>query len=65
MKVGEVIRRLQEDGWTFARQGGRASHRVYKKDGVRAQVSIPGRDSDDVSPGVLSDIRRKSGLPLR
>jgi predicted RNA binding protein YcfA (HicA-like mRNA interferase family) len=65
VKVKDVIKRLQEDGWLFSRQGGRASHRIFKKEGVQAEVAISGRDSDDVTPGQLQDIRRKSGLPLR
>lgn len=65
MKVKDVVKRIEADGWKFARRGGRASHRIYKKDGVASEVTISGIDSDDVSPGQLQDIRRKSGLPLR
>lgn len=65
MKVRDVIKRLEENGWVFARRGGRSSHRIYKKDGVQAEVSISGEDSKDVTPGQLQDIRRKSGVTLR
>lgn len=65
MKVREVIKRLEADGWVFARRGGRSSHRIYKKEGVQSEVSIFGEDSKEVSPGQLQDIRRKSELPLR
>ncbi len=65
MKVREVIKRIEADGWIFARYGGRSSHRIYKKAGVTAEIAISGVASDDVSPGQLQSIRRKSGLPLR
>lgn len=65
MKVRDVIKALEAAGWAFARQGGRSSHRIYKKRGVAAEVSISGQDSKDVSPGQLQDVRKKSGLPLR
>jgi predicted RNA binding protein YcfA (HicA-like mRNA interferase family) len=65
MKVRDVVKALEDNGWEFARRGGRSSHRIYKKEGVRAEVSISGEDSKDVTPGQLQDIRRKSGLPLR
>jgi len=63
MKVREVIQRLQEDGWTVVRQ--ESSHRTLKKYGIKENIAVSGLDRDDVFPGQLSDIRRKSGLPLR
>lgn len=65
MKVKEAIKRIEADGWKFARRGGRSSHRIYKKAGVAAEITISGINSDEISPGQLQDIRRKSGLPLR
>lgn len=65
MKVREVIKRIEADGWFFVRRGGRTSHRIYKKEGVQAEISISGEDSKEVLAGQLQDIRRKSGLPLR
>ena len=65
MKVWDVIKRIEADGWVFARRGSRASHQIYKKTGVAAEIVVSGAASDDVSPGQLQSIRRKSGLPLR
>ncbi len=65
MKVREVIKRIEADGWHFARQGGRSSHRIYRKPGVQDEIALSGPDSKDVSADQLQDIRRKSGLPLR
>ena len=63
MKVGEVIRRLEADGWVVVRN--ESSHRTLKKDGIRPNIAVSGIDRDDMLPGQLSDVRRKSGLPLR
>ena len=65
MKVREVVKRIEADGWVFARYGGRSSHRIYKKPGVQDEIAISGPDSKEVSTGQLQDIRRKPGLPLR
>lgn len=65
MKVRDVIKRIEADGWVFARHGGRSSHQIYKKIGAASEIVISGAASDDVSPGQLQSIRRKSGLPLR
>jgi predicted RNA binding protein YcfA (HicA-like mRNA interferase family) len=65
VKVKEVIRRIEEDGWVFVRRGGRASHRIFKEEGVASEITVSGVGNDEMSPGQLQDIRRKSGLPLR
>lgn len=63
MKVREVIKQLKDDGWVEVRQ--ESSHRTFRKDGVKENVAVSGLDRDEVLPGQLSYIRRKSGLPLR
>lgn len=63
MKVGEVIRRLEKDGWVPVRM--RGDHHNFKKEGNPFVVTVPGQEREEVSPGVLSDIRRKTGLSLR
>lgn len=55
MKVKEVIKRLEAEGWIFERQ--RASHRTFKKSGVAALVTVSGIDNKDVPPGQLQDIK--------
>ena len=64
MKVRDVIRKLEEDGWVLDRQGG-TSHRQFKKDNNPNTITVAGQPGKDITPGQLSDIRRKSGLPLR
>ncbi len=63
MKVKDVIKALRADGWQEVRQ--ESSHRAFKKDGVEKNVVVNGQESDDISPGVLSKIRRETGLTLR
>lgn len=53
LKVRDVIKQLEADGWVFARRGGRASHQIYKKKDVVSEIAISGAASDDVSPGQL------------
>ena len=65
VKVKEVVRRIEEDGWVFVRRVGRASHRIFKKADVASEITVSGVDNDEMSPGQLQDIRRKSGLRLR
>lgn len=40
MKVREVVKRIEADGWVFARYGGRSSHRIYEKPGVPDKVVV-------------------------
>ncbi len=59
MKVRDVIKRLEADGWIFNRQKG--SHRTFKKAGVAEIVTVSGTDGKDVSPGQLQSIKRNAG----
>lgn len=49
LKVKEVIKRLEAEGWVYDRQ--KSSHRAYKKTGVNDIVTVSGIDGKDVSPG--------------
>jgi predicted RNA binding protein YcfA (HicA-like mRNA interferase family) len=63
MKVRDVIKRLEADGWIMDRM--RGDHRQYKKANEPNVVTVSGHPADEVTPGQLQDIRRKSRLPLR
>lgn len=39
MKVRDIIRRLEDEGWVQVRQKG--SHRVFKKTGVPELIVLP------------------------
>jgi predicted RNA binding protein YcfA (HicA-like mRNA interferase family) len=60
MKVREVIKRLQDDGWTLERQAG--SHRQLKHPTKSGLVTVAGNEGDEISKGTLGSIRRQAGL---
>ena len=60
MKVKEIIRRLEEDGWYLARTKG--SHRQYKHPIKPGTVTIPGELSKDLAIGTLKSILRQAQL---
>jgi predicted RNA binding protein YcfA (HicA-like mRNA interferase family) len=60
LKVGELIRLLEDDGWRLART--RGSHRQYKHTSKPGTVTVAGKPSLDVPPGTLSAILRQAGL---
>ncbi|MBD0351828.1 MAG: type II toxin-antitoxin system HicA family toxin [Bacteroidota bacterium] len=60
MKVKEIIRLIEEDGWYFERQKG--SHRQYKHPFKRGTVTIAGKFSDDIDKGTEKSILKQAGL---
>jgi predicted RNA binding protein YcfA (HicA-like mRNA interferase family) len=60
MKVAEVLRLLQEDGWFLVAQ--RGSHRQFKHGTKLGRVTVPGKPSDDLAPGTQNSILKQSGL---
>ena len=60
MKVAEILRLLQQDGWYLAAQKG--SHRQYKHESKPGRVTVPGKPSDDLAPGTQNSILKQAGL---
>jgi predicted RNA binding protein YcfA (HicA-like mRNA interferase family) len=60
MKVSEVLRQLQDDGWYLV--GTRGSHRQFKHRTKPGRVTVAGKPSDDLAPGTLNSILKQSGL---
>jgi predicted RNA binding protein YcfA (HicA-like mRNA interferase family) len=60
MKVNEILRLLQEDGWFLV--GARGSHRQYKHPSKAGRVTVPGKPSDDLAAGTLNSILKQAGL---
>jgi predicted RNA binding protein YcfA (HicA-like mRNA interferase family) len=58
----EVIRALQNAGWTVVRRKG--SHAVMEKPGCEATLSIPVHKGKDVKRGTLRDIIKDAGLSV-
>jgi predicted RNA binding protein YcfA (HicA-like mRNA interferase family) len=60
MKVKEVIRLLEGEGWFLVAT--RGSHRQYKHPVRPGRVTVAGKPSDDLAPGTLNSILKQSGL---
>jgi predicted RNA binding protein YcfA (HicA-like mRNA interferase family) len=60
MKVREVIRILEQDGWIMQRT--RGSHRQFRHSTKRGTVTVSGKPGLDIPPGTLSSILKQAGL---
>ena len=60
MKVAEVLRMLQDDGWYIVTT--RGSHRQFKHPSKPGRVTVPGKPSDDLVVGTLGSILKQAGL---
>ena len=60
MKVGDLLRILNEDGWFLVAT--RGSHRQFKHPVKPGRVTVPGKPADDLAPGTLNSILKQSGL---
>ena len=61
MKVREVIRLIERDGWYLVTMKG--SHRQFKHPDKPGRVTIAGRPNDDLAPGTLNSILKQARLP--
>ena len=60
MKVRDVIRLIEGDGWRHVRT--RGSHRQFNHATKRGVVTVPGKPNDDLAPGTLNSILKQAGL---
>ncbi|MBX3291179.1 MAG: type II toxin-antitoxin system HicA family toxin [Acidobacteria bacterium] len=60
MKVKEIIKMLEKEGWRLARIKG--SHRQFKHPEKPGTVTISGKESMDIPPGTLNSIFKQAGL---
>jgi predicted RNA binding protein YcfA (HicA-like mRNA interferase family) len=60
MKVREVIKLIEDDGWFLAAT--RGSHRQYKHAVKKGRVTIPGNLGHDNKAGTLNSILKQAGL---
>jgi predicted RNA binding protein YcfA (HicA-like mRNA interferase family) len=60
VKIRDVLKMLEDDGWSVVRQ--RGSHRQFKHATKPGLVTVAGKRSDDVAPGTLNSILKQSGL---
>ncbi len=60
MKVRNVIKRIEADGWRLTRT--RGSHRHYKHPNKPGIVTVSGKPSAEVHPKTLASIWRQAQL---
>ncbi len=60
MKVRQVIRLLERDGWVLVRT--RGSHRQYKHPEKPGLVTLAGKPSDELAAGTLNSVLKQAGL---
>ncbi|MGF1541613.1 MAG: type II toxin-antitoxin system HicA family toxin [Pleurocapsa sp.] len=60
MKVKEIIKLIEKDGWYLVRT--RGSHRQYKHQIKMGIVTVPGKLSDELAPGTMNSILKQAGL---
>ena len=60
MKVSEILRQIQDDGWFLVAT--RGSHRQFKHAVKPGRVTVAGKPSDDLAPGTLNSILKQAGL---
>lgn len=60
MKVRDVVRLLERNGWRLVAQQG--NHRQYKHPERPGRVTVAGHPNDDLPPGTLASIYRQAGL---
>ncbi len=60
MKVREIIKTLEADGWYLVATEG--SHRQFKHLIKQGKVTVSGKFSDDIRKGTLASVLRQAGL---
>ena len=63
MKVRDIIKLVEKDGWVpvpLPRTG--TSHRQYKHPLKPGRVTIAGHAGDDVDPGTKNSVPKQAGL---
>ncbi len=59
MKVRDLLRRMESDGWYLAQQ--RGSHRQMKHPDKPQTVTVPGAPNDDFNPKTLQSFLKQAG----
>lgn len=60
MKVRDLIRTLEQDGWYLVKT--RGSHRQFKHSTKKGKVTVAGKPSVEVPPGTLNAVLKQAGL---
>jgi predicted RNA binding protein YcfA (HicA-like mRNA interferase family) len=60
MKIREVLRQIEADGWFLIRT--RGSHRQYHHPAKPGTVTVAGHPGEDLHPKTLNSILKQAGL---
>lgn len=60
MKVRDVVKLIEDDGWFLVATKG--SHRQYKHPSKPGRVTIAGHPGDDLAPGTLNSVLKQARL---
>ncbi|MBI5694729.1 MAG: type II toxin-antitoxin system HicA family toxin [Nitrospirae bacterium] len=60
MKVRDIIRPLESDGWYIVST--RGSNRQYKHSSKAGRVTIAGHPNDELAPGTLNSVLKQAQL---
>lgn len=60
MKIREVIKLLEADGWYIVATKG--SHKQYKHPRKSGRVTIAGKPGSDLAPGTLNSVFKQAKL---
>jgi predicted RNA binding protein YcfA (HicA-like mRNA interferase family) len=60
VKVAEVLKLLEQEGWELVRT--RGSHRQYKHPQRPGRVTVAGKPRDTLHPKTLASILKQGGL---
>lgn len=60
MKIRDVIKLIEEDGWYLVTTKG--SHRQYKHPTKSGRVTIAGHPSDNLAPGTLNSVFKQAQI---
>jgi predicted RNA binding protein YcfA (HicA-like mRNA interferase family) len=60
VKVRDVIKLVERDGWRIVHQAG--SHRQYKHPVKKGRVTIAGHPSEDMDKGTYGNILKQAGV---
>jgi predicted RNA binding protein YcfA (HicA-like mRNA interferase family) len=60
MKIRDILRLIQEDGWYQVAQ--RGSHRQFKHPAKPGRVTIAGHPSGDMAEGTYKSILKQAGI---
>jgi len=62
VKIRDVLKELEDDGWRVVRQ--RGSHQQMKHATKPGLVTVAGKPNDDLAPGTLNSILKQARLKL-